>query len=52
MVKICNGNKIHDLDYDLIRHWIHLNLYLLDYNGISVVKRKINMCRIQWFLDL
>ena len=22
---ICNGNKIHDLDYDIIGHWIHLN---------------------------
>ena len=21
---ICNGNKNHDLDYDVIRHWIHL----------------------------
>ena len=21
---ICSGNKIHDLDYDVIRHWIHL----------------------------
>ena len=21
---ICNGNKIHDLDNDVIRHWIHL----------------------------
>ena len=22
---ICDGNKIHDLDYAVIRHWIHLN---------------------------
>ena len=21
---ICNGNKIHDLAYDVTRHWIHL----------------------------
>ena len=21
---ICNGNKIHYLDYDVIGHWIHL----------------------------
>ena len=21
---ICNGNKILNLDYDVIRHWIHL----------------------------
>ena len=21
---ICYGNKIHDLDYDVIWHWIHL----------------------------
>ena len=21
---ICNGNEIHDLDYDVIRHWNHL----------------------------
>ena len=21
---ICNGHKIHDLDYDVTRHWIHL----------------------------
>ena len=21
---ICNGNKIHDLDCDVIRHWIHI----------------------------
>ena len=27
MIKIiiCKGNKIHDLDYDVIRHWNHLN---------------------------
>ena len=23
---ICNGNKIHDLDYDVTRHWIHLKV--------------------------
>ena len=23
---ICNGNKIHFLDYDVIRHWNHLNV--------------------------
>ena len=21
---ICNGNKIHELGYDVTRHWIHL----------------------------
>ena len=21
---ICDGNKNHDLDYDVTRHWIHL----------------------------
>ena len=23
---ICIGDKIHDLDYDVIRHWIHLRI--------------------------
>ena len=24
----CSGNKIHDLDYDVTRHWIHLNIHV------------------------
>ena len=23
---VCSGNKFHDLDYDVIRQWIHLNV--------------------------
>ena len=33
---ICNGNKIHDLDCDVIRHWIHLKQRLRTDLGQSV----------------
>ena len=33
---ICNGNKIHDLAYDITRHWIHLK-YMLSFCTISTI---------------
>ena len=26
---ICNGKKIHDLDYNVTQHWIHLKVITL-----------------------
>ena len=34
---ICNGNKIHDLDYDVKRHWIHLNIRCTLHNLICLI---------------
>ena len=43
---ICNNNKIHDLDHDVIRHWIHLKklrkcLELVAAVGWKVVNRPL-----------
>ena len=37
-MKFCNGNKIHDLDYYVIRHWIHLKKSAYIFYAIQMQK--------------
>ena len=41
---ISNGNKIHDLDYDVIRHWIHLK------KGNNSIKSRSNATKVDFDL--
>ena len=39
---ICNGNKIHNLEYDSIQHWFHLNLHAHVGTFLDIRAQKLN----------